>query len=41
MSRQPHKSLDDDVFAWLVIGAIFGGVMLALWSMLLFQGLQS
>jgi hypothetical protein len=40
MRHHTRKSLDDDVLAWLVIGAIFGGVMLALWGMLIWQSLH-
>jgi hypothetical protein len=39
VSDQARKSIESDVLAWLVIGAIFGSVMLALWGMLLWQGL--
>lgn len=35
MSNRKRKSVDDDVFAWAVIGMAYAGVTLALWGMLL------
>jgi len=41
MRNGMHKDADDDVFAWVVIGMVLGGVTLALWGVLLWQSLQS
>jgi hypothetical protein len=30
-----RKYVEDDVFAWAVIGMLYGGVTLTLWGMLL------
>jgi hypothetical protein len=35
MSNDTRNDIDDDVLAWVVIGAVFGGVTLALWGVLL------
>jgi hypothetical protein len=41
VSNGTHKHVDDDVFAWVVIGMVFGGVTLALWGALLWQSIHS
>lgn len=41
MSNGTHKDVDDDVFAWAVIGMVLGGVTLALWGALLWQSMHS
>jgi hypothetical protein len=37
MEQDARKHLDEDVLAWAVIGAIFGGVTLALWGTLVWN----
>ena len=39
MSKGTHK--DDDVFAWVVIGMVLGGVTLVLWGTLLWQSMHA
>lgn len=41
MSNGTQKDDDDDVFAWVVIGMVLGGVTLALWGALLWQSMLS
>jgi hypothetical protein len=41
MSNGTDKDVDDDVFAWVVIGMVLGGVTLALWGALLWQSMHS
>jgi hypothetical protein len=41
MSPQTRRNIEGDILAWLVIGAIFGSVMLALWGIPVWQGLHA
>ena len=41
MSNGTQKDDNDDVFAWVVIGMVSGGVTLALWGALLWQSMHS
>jgi hypothetical protein len=40
MSNDTRHDVDDDVLAWAVIGAVTGGVTLAVWGVLLWQSIQ-
>jgi hypothetical protein len=40
VGKQTHWHLEKDVFAWVVIGLIFGGVNLALWASVLWQAIH-
>ena len=40
MSHHTRKKFEDEISAWLVIGAIFGAVALGLWGMLIWQSLH-
>jgi hypothetical protein len=40
MNDRTPKHVDDDVFAWAVIGTLCGGVTLALWGALLWESIR-
>jgi hypothetical protein len=40
VAKQTRRHIDEDVFSWVVIGLIFGGVNLALWATVLWQAID-
>jgi hypothetical protein len=40
MGNRTRRAVDEDVFAWAVIGIIFAALMLSLWGALFWQSMH-
>lgn len=40
MSNRARKSAENDMWTWVVIGMIYGAVILALWAPLIWQSVH-